>query len=382
MNKNEKNKPTILITTSTFPRSENDSIPRFVLDLAQSVQYNDQIILLTPHIPGCPESEIYGEVKVERYRYFPEKYESLVGEGGILPRIKQNPLRILQVPFLLIAQYIAVKKIVQNHNVKLIHAQWFFPQAPIAMLVANKYKIPFGVTSHGSDINQLKSPVFKEIYKQVIKKTEFITAVSESLAQKIQGLREVEVSVIPMGINQRYFEVKRTNVDTKSIISVGRLDKQKGFQDIIRALPSLPGYHYTIIGEGSDRGYFEDLAKKHKVSDRVHLVGSKTPEEIKKHYQTAGLFILPSRTEGFGLSVVEAMAAGVPVITSDISALVSHTRQGDGISIHTQDISQLESAVKQVNKIDSKKAQEYAKQFSWESVGQKFSTLYHNTLNQ
>jgi glycogen(starch) synthase len=185
-----------------------------------------------------------------------------------------------------------------------------------------------------------------------------------------------------MGINQGYFGVQRAKVDPKSIISVGRLDKQKGFQDVIKALPSLPDYHYTIIGEGSDRGYLEDLAKKHQVSDRVHLVGSKTPEEIMEYYQTAGLFVLPSRTEGFGLSVVEAMAAEVPVITSDISALISHTRQGDGISIHTQDTTQLESAVKQIHKIDTKKAQEYAKQFSWESIGQKFSSLYHNTLNQ
>lgn len=381
MNKNEKNKPTILITTSTFPRSETDTIPRFVLDLAQSVQDNYQIIVLTPHMLGCPESEIYGQVQVERYKYFPERYESLIGEGGILPRIKQNPVRILQIPFLLFAQYIAVKKIVQKCNVRLIHAQWFFPQAPIAMLIANKGSIRFGVTSHGSDINQLKSPIFQKIYQKVIRKADFITAVSESLADKIQQLESTEVSVIPMGINQGFFEVRRSKVDSQSIISVGRLDRQKGFQDVIKALPEIPKYHYTIIGEGSDRKFFEELAKKHGVQDRVYLVGSKTPGEIMQLYQTAGLFILPSRTEGFGLSVVEAMASGIPVITSDIEALSVHTKKGDGISVNTQDISQLKSAIEQVDKVNSQKAQEYARAYSWQSVGHKFSTLYHNTLN-
>lgn len=382
MNKSAKNKQTILITTSTFPRSETDSIPRFVLDLAQSISSQYEVIVLTPHIPGTRFDELYGEIQVVRYQYLPERFETLIGEGGILPRIRQNPLRIFQIPFLLRGQVKALDRLTREHEVSLIHAQWFFPQGPIAARIAKKRNIPFGVTAHGSDINQLQSPFFKYMYKKVIKQASLITAVSDSLSQQIQSLESTQVAVISMGINQGYFEVKREEVDTKSIISVGRLDKQKGFQDVIQVLPQLPEYHYTIIGEGSDRQYLISLAKKYNVADRVYLVGSKTPEEIMEYYRTAGLFILPSRTEGFGLSVVEAMAAGVPVITSDILTLVEHTRKGDGISIHTQDTSQIISAINQVEKINRENAQGYAKQFSWESIGQKFSAVYHNTLNQ
>lgn len=382
MNKSAKNKPTILITTSTFPRSETDTTPRFILDLAISLKSQWNVIVLAPHQKGTQSEEIIHDIQVYRYRYMLAPFETLVGEGGIYPKVKKNWLYVFVVPFFLLFQLIATIRISRKEKIDLIHAHWLFPQGFIAFWANLVTNVPYGVSSHGSEVNQLTFWLFRWAHNLALSKSKFVTTAGPELAKKVEKYQHQTAQVIPMGINQGFFEVKRNQVDTKSIVSVGRLDKQKGFQDVIQALPSLPDYHYTIIGEGSDRAYLEGLARKYEVSDRVHLVGSKTPEEIMKHYQTAGLFILPSRTEGFGLSVVEAMAAEVPVITSDISALISHTKQGDGISIYTQDTTQLESAVKQIHKIDTKKAQEYAKQFSWESVGQKFSALYHNTLNQ
>jgi glycosyltransferase involved in cell wall biosynthesis len=381
MSKNEKNKPTILITTSTFPRSETDTIPRFILDLAISLKDQWNIIVLAPHQKGTKSEQTISGIKVYRYRYMISPLETLVGEGGIYPKVKKNWLYVFVVPFFLVFQLIATIRISKREQVDLIHAHWLFPQGFIAFWAYLVTKVPYGVSSHGSEVNQLTFWLFRWAHNLALSQARFVTTAGLELALKVERYGYQEAQVIPMGINQGFFEVKRANVDLNSIISVGRLDKQKGFQDVIRALPSLPEHHYIIIGEGSDRTFFEELAKKYGVKDRVHFVGSKTPEEIMQFYQTSGLFILPSRTEGFGLSVVEAMAAGIPVITSNIEVLSMHTERGDGISIDTQDSSQLQSAILQISKVDTQKAKEYAKVYSWESVGHKFSTLYNNTLN-
>jgi glycosyltransferase involved in cell wall biosynthesis len=85
---------------------------------------------------------------------------------------------------------------------------------------------------------------------------------------------------------------------------------------VIRALPSVPGVHFRIIGTGPDESILRSLAKELGVQDRVTFVGflqnSKLPEELHK----SDIFIRPSRSEGFGISFVEAFAAGLPVIAT------------------------------------------------------------------
>ncbi len=107
------------------------------------------------------------------------------------------------------------------------------------------------------------------------------------------------------------------------ILSVGRLQRRKGFDQVIRALPGLLGrgidLHYAIVGIGDDGDYLQGLARDLGVTERLHLLGHVEPEDLPRWYNACDLFTMPNRdingdTEGFGLVFMEANACAKPVI--------------------------------------------------------------------
>ena len=107
------------------------------------------------------------------------------------------------------------------------------------------------------------------------------------------------------------------------MLSVGRLQRRKGFDQVVRALPGLLArgidVHYAIVGIGDDWDYLQGLARELGVSDRLHLLGHVEPADLPRWYNACDLFAMPNRdidgdTEGFGLVFMEANACAKPVI--------------------------------------------------------------------
>jgi phosphatidylinositol alpha-1,6-mannosyltransferase len=107
------------------------------------------------------------------------------------------------------------------------------------------------------------------------------------------------------------------------IVSVGRLSRRKGFDQVIRALPILVrrglDIRYVVIGIGEDWDYLHTLAQDMNVSDRVHFLGHVSPEDLPRWYNAADVVTMPNReiagdTEGFGMVFLEAAACGKPTV--------------------------------------------------------------------
>jgi glycosyltransferase involved in cell wall biosynthesis len=108
--------------------------------------------------------------------------------------------------------------------------------------------------------------------------------------------------------------------DARVLLSVSRLSRQKGVDVAIRALPALPGDTVLVVlGEGPDRPLLEGLARELGVERRVFLLG-RVPD-VAAWLERATLYVHPARWEGFGLAVLEAMLAGLPVVASNVSSL-------------------------------------------------------------
>jgi glycosyltransferase involved in cell wall biosynthesis len=108
--------------------------------------------------------------------------------------------------------------------------------------------------------------------------------------------------------------------EARVLLSVARLTKQKGIDVAIRALPLLPaGTVLVVLGEGPERAALEALAQELGVADRVHLLG-RVPD-VSAWLRRAAVLVHPARWEGFGLGVLEAMLAGLPVVASRVSSL-------------------------------------------------------------
>lgn len=139
------------------------------------------------------------------------------------------------------------------------------------------------------------------------------------------------------------------------ILSVGRLQRRKGFDQVVRALPGLLqrglDVHYAIVGIGEDRDYLDGLARELGVRERLHLLGHVSMEELPRWYNACDLFAMPNRdingdTEGFGLVYMEANACAKPVIAGRAGGTGSAVEDGrNGLRVDGESVQAVAAAI-------------------------------------
>lgn len=105
-----------------------------------------------------------------------------------------------------------------------------------------------------------------------------------------------------------------------TIMALGRLSPEKGFTVLIEAMARVPA-RLVLVGDGPDRGAIEAAIARHRLGDRVTLAGELPPDGVRAKLREADIFCLPSFSEGLPVSIMEAMAAGVPVVTTWIAGI-------------------------------------------------------------
>ena len=150
-----------------------------------------------------------------------------------------------------------------------------------------------------------------------------VYAISDSVRNELRKYHNIESKTIYNGILTKKFKIRDEKKDVMKIVQVGRLFHNiKGQDLLIIAFGRLieKGYRHlslSIVGEGDSECYLKNLVKDCKLEDYVHFVGMWQQDYLVEHLSDFDLFVQPSRFEGFGLTVAEAMAAKVPVLVSD-----------------------------------------------------------------
>src|SRR5690554_1737799 len=154
-------KPRVLVLSSTYPRWQGDSEPSFVHELSRRLIGDFKVTVLCPGAPGALDQEMMDGVEVVRYRYAPRSMQTLVNGGGMIGNIRASPLKVLLLPSFLVCQLIAALRLCFRQRPDVVHAHWLIPQGMTAAIIAGLYrrKIPFVVTSHGTDVWGLKAPL-------------------------------------------------------------------------------------------------------------------------------------------------------------------------------------------------------------------------------
>jgi phosphatidylinositol alpha-1,6-mannosyltransferase len=144
-------------------------------------------------------------------------------------------------------------------------------------------------------------------------------------------------------------------VGQRLVLSVGRLQRRKGFDQVVRALPGLVArgidVHYAIVGIGDDKDYLLGLARERGMSDRLHLLGPVEPADLPRWYNACDLFAMPNRdingdTEGFGLVFMEANACAKPVIAGRAGGTGSAVLDGfNGLRVDGEDVAAVEAGI-------------------------------------
>ncbi len=166
---------------------------------------------------------------------------------------------------------------------------------------------------------------FAEQARRAAANSDFIIAVSEFTANQVHQLLGVERSrivVIPHGVHAASFETPARR--EKMVLSVGAIQIRKNIGRLVDAFESTPE-DWTLVLAGAPSGYraaeILERIERSRCRDRIRVTGYVTPQELQRLYSRASIFAFPSLAEGFGIPVLEAMAHGVPVMTSQGSAL-------------------------------------------------------------
>lgn len=231
-----------------------------------------------------------------------------------------------------------LKKVVKEGNYDIVHCHT--PNASvITRLVCRKFRKRDGLkvfyTAHGFHFYRgaplLNWMVFYPVEKFCSRFTDkLITINREDFALAKKKFKAKEVCYIPgVGIDLSKFEniqadraAKRREIgvpeDAFLLLSVGELNENKNHQVIIKALAKLknPNVHYAIAGTGDQRTVLIELAEKLGVSEQVHLLGYRN--DVLELYATTDVYVLPSIREGLNVSLIEAMASGMPCIAGRI----------------------------------------------------------------
>lgn len=330
-------KPTLLVLASTFPRWKGDTEPRFVYDLCIRLTNDFKVVVLAPHSLGAQTTENMDGLDIVRYRYAPERLETLAYDGGITAKLKGNKFNYLMLPFLLLGQWLALIKILRQHPVKVIHAHWLIPQGLLALIsrMTSKNKPAILCTSHGGDLYGLNDPVSKIIKRYVINKVEGITVVSHAMQDEIKRLVPTakQPTVAPMGTDLENLFTPNKSVKRMSyqLLFVGRLVEKKGLRYLLQAMPDIikqhPETRLNIAGTGPERSSLEVLVNELKLAKHVVFLGRLSHQELVNEYRQATMAVFPfvrakdGDIEGLGLVMIEAMGCGCPVLASDIPAV-------------------------------------------------------------
>jgi glycosyltransferase involved in cell wall biosynthesis/4-amino-4-deoxy-L-arabinose transferase-like glycosyltransferase len=306
-----------------------------------------------------------------------------VGEDGgmvrTIPLMGSAPVRFLNALHAAIGEVRRAKKAGER---VVISAQDPFIAGKIAFLVSRFMGVPYEIQEHADYFSgawEREFPVIHEcmagIGKFILRRADGVRAVSERIRDRLArvGVATDRISVIPVAqdVTPLLSRTAAAWPDVPTIVAPCRFVKQKGLDVLLKSLAILAKenvpFRVRLIGEGKEGPKIAELAAKLGIRDRIEFEEWSSPEKI---WSEADLFVLSSNYEGWGRTIVEAMAAGVPVVTTDVGCVGSFFRpQVDGRVVQPGDVKNLASAIreqlseKERREWMAKSARERAKEF-------------------
>jgi len=308
-----------------------------VRDLATAEADEFQTTVLVPAVRSGPPNEADGDLRVRRFRYFLKPWQDLA-EGAILENLRTRPSRWLQVPFFLISEVIAVRRLVQRSHPDVIHAFWIIPQGLAALIAAPS--VPKVVTTLGGDLYGLNDPLSRWLIRMVLRNAVAVTTMNSDMRDRLLDLGAVpsRTHVLPMGADLttiRPIAASQHRVPGR-VLFVGRLVEKKGAAALIEAMRLVGDLdldlelELCIVGDGP----LEKELKQQAEGLRVRFLGALKRPQLAAEYGKATVAVFPSvraasgDQDGLPVALLEAMGAGCAVVASRLPGLADVVEDG------------------------------------------------------
>lgn len=294
-----------------------------------------------------------------------------------------------------IKAYFIASRLMLKNKYDLVHAVFGFPSGLIAYLL--RKKVPYVVSMRGSDVPFFNTR-FTFGYKLIGPLIKKIWASASALTANSKGLKElalltdpqIDIRVIPNGVDNNEFSplVAESGKGTR-LLTVARLINRKGIDYLIRSLSDLkdtiPDLSLTIVGSGNKQTELEALVKKRELSDSVKFLGEVPHNELAAIYSSHDVFILPSFNEGMSNAMLEAMASGLPIVTTETGGTMEMLN-GNAVIIEKGSSDSIRDALRTIlpdkEKLNEMKrlSLERAKDFSWSKTVHEYFDFYDEAL--
>lgn len=283
-------------------------------------------------------------------------------------------------------------KLQRKKKYDINHTHFIFPSAFSSYLLKKFTGLPYIVTAHGSDVPgynpdrfKMEHTVLGPIWRILVRNADLITSPSQSLKDRIVGLCDATpVEVIPNAVDVSAFQPK----DKKNrILMASRLLPRKGFQYVLEALSEIEEEIDTVImGEGPFGETLKRMARDKEMNVRFTGWLEKDSPELRELFETSSIFALPSEMENFSIALVEAMAGGMAILTTDAGGnleVVADT----ALAVAPRDVGAMRESLARLvgdaslrEDLGRRARKRVVDNFTWQVVTRKYEDLFAKTM--
>jgi glycosyltransferase involved in cell wall biosynthesis len=307
----------------------------------QLARTGDDVLVLTARFAGLPRRETRDGYAIRRS-----------------PALRRRPDRStpLEMASFLLGGLVPSVSVARSFRPEAACAFFALPSGPLALLLERVFAIPYLVSLRGGDVPGFLPEDLARVHRLTLP---FLRAVGRrafALVANSEGLATLAhrtwpdrpIRVIPNGVDLDEFApaAGAREPGPLRLLAVGRLVRQKGLGHVIAALAAAPADRFlTIVGDGPDRPELEAEARRLGVADRVRFTGWAARAALPDHYRQADVFVLPSFEEGMANAVLEALAAGLPIVASAVYGNRDLVGADNGILVAPADASAIAAAI-------------------------------------
>ena len=270
------------------------------------VRLGDEVTVLTSAMKGLPLQEESNGVEIHRARCI-RRHSHYTTAAELLTT--------------LLPTYRLGADLIRKERPEVIHTHFILPSGVIAWALARRFRIPYVLTAHGSDVPgynpdrfTLLHKLLRPLWQRILHDAAAVTSPSNFLARlmRFEGCR-APISVVPNG----HWPLRRFGEERRHrILVVARMFPRKGIQHFIDAVAGMDnGWEMVIAGDGPYRPELE--ARARRVAPKVRFVGFVSPESLRMLYESSRILVFPSIQENFPMVLLEAMDAGCAIVTAN-----------------------------------------------------------------
>lgn len=390
--------PHIVVLSSLFPSSLQPGTGLFIRERMFRVARQLPVTVVAP-TPWFPLQNLIRRFK-PHFRPGAPVHESQSGIDVWFPRFLSVPGVFKKLDGLMMA-LCALPRLRQLKAAKqldIIDAHFAYPDGYAASLLSRWLQVPFTITLRGTETRHVRDRRFASLLLQAVSRAARVFSVSESLRQLLiaNGANPQQIEVVGNGVDTDRFAPQdraacRRALDipaqARVLISVGGLVPRKGFHRVIEVLPQIrehyPDLIFLVVGgasaEGNNRPELEQQVKVLGLEDSVRFLGPRRPDELSAILSAADVFVLATSNEGWANVFLEAMACGLPVVTTDVGGnkeVVSDDSLGIVVPFGDREALREAIATSLQRSWDKEQIRRYAEQNTWDERVERLSSHF------